>query len=141
MMTNLLKSPKTVTNHLARLIKLAHADGEFHEKEKSLIMKIGKEHGLPDSKINSLILHPPIFDDVVPTSLEDRLTQLIDYVKLMAIDYHISEAEITLYYSLAQQLGFRKIILNLLLDCVDIGLQKGLSYNEIQKECEIFLID
>lgn len=131
---------KAVINHLGKLVKLAKADGEFHKKEKLLIMKIGKEYGLSESKLNSLIFHPPIYDDVIPESLDDRFFQLLDFVKLMSVDGHISEEEMVLYYSLAQQLGFKKVILDVLLECIDRGLENDLSKDKIREECEAFIV-
>lgn len=131
---------KAVINHLGKLIKLAKADGEFHKREKLLIMKIGKENGLSESKLHSLIFHPPIYDDIIPESLDDRFFQLLDFVKLMSVDGHISEEEMVLYYSLSQQLGFKKVILDVLLEAIDRGLEKGFTNEEIRQECEAFIV-
>ena len=141
-MLSFFKNPeeKIIKSHLGRLISLAKSDGEFHKEEQKLIVKIGTEHGISPKELNNLMFHTHVYDDDIPTSADDRFYQLMDFVKLMAEDGHISKAEIKLYHSLASQLSFKMVIQDVLLEKIKRGLDNERSKIQIKQDCEAFIM-
>ena len=129
------KKEKEIKSHLSRLVRLAKSDGEFHAKERKMIVKIGQEKGLSMDTLEAIMYRTDHFDTKIPDNKDERFYQLIDFVTLMLEDDHISDEEIDLFFSLGTQLGFKKPILGILLEKLERDITKGLDKQHIKEDC------
>ncbi len=130
---------KLVKSHIRHLVRLAQSDGVVHKKEEKFIKKVGRENGLSDSDIKKIIDSPTSVDIVIPKSKEAKFDQLFDLVVMMLKDDEVNDAETDFCMMLANRLGFRKIIVGVLVSKIQRGISEGLSKKEILKEAEAFI--
>lgn len=127
---------KAVKSHLKQMVKLAHADGVFHDKEKKFIFKVGKENGISESDIEDIIKDPASIELHKPETRDEAFEQIFDLVRLMTKDGHVSDEEFEFCQELASQLGFRKVIVGILVEKIERGIEDGHSRKRIKKSCD-----
>lgn len=130
---------KAVKSHLRHMVRLAYADGDFHAKEKKFILRVGKENGLSRKEIDEIIENPTAIELHIPESRDEKFEQIFDLVNLMIKDGHVTDAELEFCQELANRLGFRKVIVGILVEKIERGIEAGLTRKKIKKECEIFI--
>lgn len=99
----------SVRKHLSALIGLALVDHDFSDKERHLILSIGKAHKISEREIEQLILTP---DKVDLNSLNDdqKFELLYDLVLLMKVDKEVYFSEINYCQDIATKIGFDKSV-------------------------------
>lgn len=95
-----------IKTQLALLIKLAGQDGEIDLKERELIFKIGRSHGLENDDINHLIENPKENINLALLPDEDRFECLYNLVHLMKVDGQIFDEEISYCMDMTRKLGY-----------------------------------
>lgn len=96
-----------VRKHLSALIGLAVVDHDFSDKERHLILSIGKAHKISEKEIEELILRPEKVD--LDTLNDDQKFELLyDLVLLMKVDREVYYSEINYCQQIAGRLGFDK---------------------------------
>jgi len=130
---------KMVKSHIRHLVRLANADGVFHKKEKKFIMRIGLENGLSARQVEKIIEKPMAVDINIPESKVKRFYQVFDLVNLITKDGQVTDAETEFCQQLANRLGFRKVIVGILVAKIERGIAEGLSRKELRKECQPFI--
>ena len=130
---------KIVKSHIRQMARLALSDGEFHKTERKFIRRIGKENGLSASEVERIMDNPQSVDVHVPETAEGKFYQIFDLVNLMTKDGNVSDAETEFCQGLANRLGFKKVIVGILVAKIERGIQEGLSRKELKKECRPFI--
>ena len=99
-----------VRKHLSALVGLAYADQDFSDKERHLILSIGKAHKISEKEIEELILRPDKVD--LDTLNDDQKFELLyDLVLLMKVDQEVYYSEINYCQEVAAKLGFDRAVI------------------------------
>lgn len=133
------KEKKVVKSHLRQLVRLALSDGHLHKSELKLIKKIGKENGLKKSEIEAIVENPLSVDFHLPETPRERFDQIFDLCVMVMSDGDISDAEMDFCSDLANRLGFKKVIVGVLIGKIQRGIDGGLTKKEIYKEAKPFI--
>jgi uncharacterized membrane protein YebE (DUF533 family) len=130
---------KAVKSHLRQMVRLAYADGNFHEKEKKFILKVAKENDISRSDVDEIIENPTSVELFIPESKDEKFEQIFDLVRLMSKDGEVTDPELEFCQELATRLGFRKVIVGVLVEKIERGLEAGHSRKKIKKDCASFI--
>jgi len=133
------KEKKIIKSHVRHLVRLAKSDGILHSDELRFIKKVGKKNDLTDKEIDGIIQNPTSVDIVLPKDDDDKFYQIFDLVNLMLKDGEVNDAEIEFCMELANRLGFRKVIVGVLVAKIERGIKEGLSRKQIRKEADAFV--
>ena len=130
---------KVVKSHIRQMVRLAFSDGVFHKDEKKFIFRVGKANGLTKKEIDKIIDSPTSVDIHIPETPEGKFEQIFDLVNLMTKDGRVTDAETEFCQELANRLGFRKVIVGILVAKIERGIAEGLKRRQIKKECKPFI--
>jgi hypothetical protein len=130
-----------IEKHLSNLIYLAKIDDHFDQKERDLVFKIGAKNDIPEAFIQSLIDNSEDIDIVVPKDEQDQYEYLFNLVQMMMIDGKLYQKELDYCVEVAIKLGFKKIIVTVLIRAIEDGLKLGLQAEEIKKEAFELIAD
>ena len=133
------KEKKEIKSHIRHLVRLAKSDGIFHANELKFIKRVGKKNGLTDKEIDSIIQNPTSVDIILPKDIDAKFHQIFDLVNLMLKDGDVNDAEMEFCMELANRLGFRKVIVGVLVAKIERGINEGLTRKQIRKEADAFL--
>ena len=133
------KEKKIIKSHVRHLVRLAKSDGILHSDELRFIKKVGKKNGLTDKEVDGIIQNPTSVDIVLPKDNDDKFFQIFDLVNLMLKDGEVNDAEIEFCMELANRLGFRKVIVGVLVAKIERGIKEGLTRKQIRKEADAFV--
>ena len=109
------------------LIQLAEADKHFATVEREMIFKIAEEHQFSQAAVNELIRNPEPIDSLGALSPEKKFEYLMACVLLMFADSKIFESELTFCKSIALKLGFKKNVVDFLVENHDKNTHKELK--------------
>ena len=130
---------KLIKTHLRHLVRLAISDGVLHKSELKFIKRIAKDNNISAGALQKIIDNPTKVDIVLPETTKDKFNQIFDLVNLMTKDGEVNDAEAEFCMELANRLGFRKVIVGVLVAKIERGINEGLSRKKLMKECEPFL--
>lgn len=133
------KEDRIIKGHLRHLVRLAKADGHLHKDEAEFIHNVGEKNGLSREAVHAIIEDPMSVEIAVPESDEDRFDQMFDLVRLMMKDGIVNDDEVEFCAELAGRLGFRKVIVGVLVAKIARGIAEGLTKKEIKEESKQFL--
>lgn len=101
------------------LIQLAEADKHFAKAEREMIFKIAKERNFPEDSVNDLIRNPEPIDSLGALSNDQKFEYLMSSIELVHADQNIFESEILFCKNIAIKLGFRKNVIEYIMDNMD----------------------
>lgn len=130
---------KIIKSHLRHLVRLALSDGVLHKSELKFIKKIARDNNVSDSALQKIIDNPTRVNIVLPETPKEKFDQIFDLVNLMTKDGEVNDAETEFCMELANRLGFRKVIVGVLVAKLERGIREGLTRKKLMKECDIFL--
>lgn len=133
------KEKKYVKSHIRHLVRLAKADGLLHRDEVKFIKDVGKKNGLQDAEIKEIIENPTSVNISVPDNDSERFDQIFDLVQMMMKDGVVNDAEMEFCMELANRLGFRKVIVGVLVAKITRGIEAGIGKEELKEETKPFL--
>lgn len=133
------KEDKYIRSHIRHLVRLAKSDGHLHKDELEFIHSIGHKNGMKKSDVNAIIEDPTSVEIVIPETDAERFDQIFDLVHLMLKDGVVNDDEVDFCAELAKRLGFRKVIVGVLVAKIARGIAEGLKKDEIREESEQFL--
>jgi uncharacterized tellurite resistance protein B-like protein len=102
------------------LIQLAEADKHFAKAEREMILKIAQERKFPEEEVNQLIRNPEPIDTLGALSNDQKFSYLIDCIDLIFADQKVFESEIIFTKSIAIKLGFKKNVVEYLIENINI---------------------
>ncbi len=103
-------------NHIKNLLALAAADGFVHEKEITVIQKIGKKYGLKERQVNELIKSDEKFVLNVPNNYFDKMNLLYDLILVVLADGIIAKNEISFCEDVVKKFGMKKEVVKWMIE-------------------------
>jgi hypothetical protein len=103
-------------SYILNLIRLAQADGKWHDNEKKFIASIAERIGLTDEEHHDVIFHPERVRYVSARSEAERIMLLYDLLFMMKMDGNISDSEEDLCLEIGFRLGFSPLMLSEMID-------------------------
>jgi len=100
------------------LIQLAEADKHFAKAEREMILKIAQDRKFPEEEVNQLIRYPEPIDTLGALSSDQKFIYLMDCIDLIFADQKVFESEIIFTKSIAIKLGFKKNVVDYLVENV-----------------------
>ncbi|HEV8514226.1 MAG TPA: TerB family tellurite resistance protein [Cyclobacteriaceae bacterium] len=101
------------------LIRLAEADKHFAQAERDMILQIARERNFAEVDVQRLIKNPEPIDSLGALSNDQKFEYLIACIQLIFIDHKVFESELIFVKSIAIKLGFRKSVVEFLIDNFD----------------------
>ncbi len=98
------------------LIQLAEADKHFAKTERDMIFQIAKSRNFPEETVNNLISNPEPIESLGALSQAQKLDYLISSIELIFVDQKIFESEIIFTRNIAIKLGFKKNVVDYLIE-------------------------
>jgi hypothetical protein len=98
---------------------LAEADKHFAKAEREMIFKIAEERKFPEAAVNELIRNPEPIDTLGALSFDQKYTYLSACIQLIFVDHKIFESELIFCKSIAIKLGFKKGVIEYLVENFD----------------------
>lgn len=98
------------------LIQLAEADKHFAKSEREMIFKIAKDRQFPENIVDSLIRNPEPIDSLGALSMDQKFDYLQSCIELIFVDQKIFESELIFGRSIAIKLGFKKNVVDYLVE-------------------------
>ncbi len=101
------------------LIRLAEADKHFAQAERDMILKIAKERNFSEDDVQRLIRNPEPIDSLGALSDDQKFEYLIGCIELIFVDHKVFESELIFVKSIAIKLGFKKSVVEFLVENFD----------------------
>lgn len=101
------------------LIQLAQADKHFAKAERDMIFKIAHDRQFSEETVTNLIRNPEPIDTLGALSIEQKFDYLMACVNLMFADHKIFESEVIFCKSIAIKLGFKKNVVDFIIETYD----------------------
>src|SRR6187551_1390567 len=101
------------------LIQLAEADKHFAKTERDMIYKIAQDHKFSDESVTNLIRNPEPIDTLGALSNDQKFEYLMACIDLMFADHKIFESELIFCKSIAIKLGFKKNVVDYVVEGYD----------------------
>jgi hypothetical protein len=98
------------------LIQLAEADKHFAKSEREMIFKIAKDRQFSEDIVNSLIRNPEPIDTLGALSIDQKFDYLVSCIDLIFVDQKIFESELIFSRGIAIKLGFKKNVVDYLIE-------------------------
>ena len=111
------------------LIQLAEADKHFAKAERDMIYKIAHDRKFSDETVASLIRNPEPIDTLGALSVDQKFEYLMACIELMFADHKIFESELIFCKSIAIKLGFKKSVVDYVVETFD-----KVAREELQKK-------
>ena len=101
------------------LIQLAEADKHFAKAEREMIFKIAKDRNYSEEDVNLLIRNPEPIETLGALSTDQKLNYLLACIQLIFADHKIFESELIFCKGIAIKLGFKKTVIEYLVENFD----------------------
>ena len=105
-----------ITQKLSLLVRLAVADRHFARQEKDVILRIGLAHGLEEQAVERIIRFPLPMNNPHLKGADEKAAFLKECLELVRADRKVLESEVIFFKSIAIRLGFKREIVDQLLD-------------------------
>ena len=120
-------------SHMKNLIEMAMADGHYDEVENKFLVKTASKHGVSKKTLTAIKENKIEVEFIVPTSDQEKFTQLFELVHMMVIDDHIDDEELKLCVIFAKKFGYSDIRSNELVESMASNIKNGHNIQETQK--------
>lgn len=101
------------------LIQLAEADKHFAKAEREMIFKIAQDRHFPEESVSKLIRDPEPIDTLGALSPDQKFDYLLSCIELIFADQKVFESEVIFSKSIAIKLGFKKNVVDYLVENMD----------------------
>ncbi len=98
------------------LIQLAEADKHFAQAERNMILRIAKDRNFPEASVAELIRNPQPIETLGALSNDQKFDYIFACIDLIFVDHKIFESELIFVKSIAIKLGFKKNVVEYLID-------------------------
>src|ERR1043165_7473612 len=122
-------------NKLNILIQLAEADKHFAAAEREMIVRIAKERNFPEESVNKLIRSPKPINSLGALSHDQKFDYLNSCIELIYADHKIFESELIFVKSIAIKLGFKKSVVEFLIQNYEKKPQTELKTQVFSEYC------
>ena len=122
-------------SHILNLVRLAQADGKWHENEKRFIADVAKRIGLTEAEHADLIFNPENIEFVIAETEPERVTMLYDMLFMMKMDGGVSKEEEELCMEIGFRLGFNPLMVQEMID-----VMKTYEYKQVPDDSLINIL-
>ena len=130
---------RKVKSHLMNLAALAKADGHLDEREMSFIVAVGRKNGMRADEVRSIVGNASTIRLIIPDNDSERFDQIFDLVDMMLADGVVDDTEMNFCIGMAEKLGFRKDIVQVLVRKISQGVKDGFPRDQIKEDTQAFL--
>jgi uncharacterized tellurite resistance protein B-like protein len=123
--------PTELKSHLLNLYKIALSDGNFSSLEMKMLYEFADERGVNKDKLNELLLNPGKTIAIVPMSIDEKLSYLIDFCVMSWADGKVVPDEENALKKFILNFGFLDENVNELAQFLLSAVEEGKSKKEI----------
>ena len=95
-------------SHFLNLYSMALADSQIDTVELETLYKIGQDKGIEKSEIDEIILHPDKVKFSFPDTLDEKITYLYDFAKIILADGVVDKNEKKTLELFCSRFGFEE---------------------------------
>jgi len=129
----------TARSHIKNLIEMAAVDGNFEDVEFDLLKQIASRNGISESQLKTIKANPGGVKFEVPAEKKEKFHQLYDLVHMMSIDNAVHADELKLCNLFAVKFGYKREVVNELIDSVRNNIKNGQSHDQTLKRVDWML--
>lgn len=93
-------------SHFLKLYQIALSDGEFSSLELKVLYEFANERGISNENLDQILLQPIETDNLIPDSVNERLSYLYDFAILIWADNKITSDEMVSLKKYISRFGF-----------------------------------
>lgn len=123
----------TAKSHMKNLIEMAAVDGNFDTVEYDLLKSIAKRNSISENQLAEIRKNPQAVKFELPSSAEEKFTQLYDLVHMMSIDKNIHVEELRLSELFAIKFGYRREFIQELIESIRFNIENGQTPKEAMR--------
>ena len=123
-----------IKGHLCNLAALAKADGNVDDREMSFIITVGKKNGVSASEVRKIVQGETRCAADLPGNDSERFDQIFDLVDMMLADGIVDQTEMNFCTIMAEKLGFREDIVDVLMGKISQGVKDAVPRERIKDE-------
>jgi uncharacterized tellurite resistance protein B-like protein len=124
-MTDILKS------HFLNLYAMALSDTQIHTVELETLYKIGEEKGIAKAEIDEIILKPDQVKFIFPNSLDEKITYLYDFAKIILADGIVDKNERATLELFCTRFGFEDENIDKIADFLIASAKENLALTDL----------
>ena len=125
---------KKIKGHLCNLAALAKADGNVDDRELKFIITVGKKNGVSASEVRKIVHGETGYAAELPANDSERFDQIFDLVDMMLADGIVDPTEMNFCTGMAEKLGFREDIVDVLMGKISQGVKDAVPRERIKNE-------
>ncbi len=99
---------KDLQSHFLNLYSIALADAQIDTIELEVLYRIGEEKGIEPSEIDAIILHPDKIKFTLPSTLDEKISYLYDFAKIILADGIVDTSERHTLELFCRRFGFEE---------------------------------
>lgn len=118
-------------SHILNLVKLAQADGKWHQNEKKFIASVAQRIGLTDQEHEQVIFQPESVNFIAAKSEQERVVLLYDLLFMMKIDGGVVIEEEDFCMEIGLRLGFNPAMIQEMIEVMKIYKAQNIPDNSL----------
>lgn len=122
---------RELQSHFLNLYALALSDAQIDTKELETLYRIGEEKGVEASEIKAVILHPDKTQFTLPVSLEEKVSYLYDFARLILADGIVDSNERSTLELFCRRFGFEEENIGPIADVLLAAARDNTDLNEL----------
>lgn len=123
-----------IKNHIGSLAKLVLIDGKLSKSEVEIMTAITERYGFPKTELIEMIREGHETQYLVPSTTDEKLEQLYDFISVTLADKNIDIKELDLCKNIAKSLTIKEEKINEIIMQMITHIQKDLDYKQVAKE-------
>lgn len=123
-----------IKNHIGSLAKLVMIDGKLSKSEVEIMMTITERYGFPKTELIEMIREGHDSEYLVPSTTDEKLEQLYDFISVTLADKNIDMKELDLCKNIALSLQIKQENINIIIMQMIEYIQKNIEFKGIVKE-------
>jgi len=120
-------------SHMRNLIEIAAADGNLASEEQRLLEYAAIRNNISREQLKEIQANTSSVRFKVPGNKRDKFYQLYDLVHMMSVDKDIHAEEVRLCEIFALQFGYRKEIVQEMIEVIRKNIEKWIGPEETMK--------
>lgn len=120
-------------SHFLNLYSIALADSQIDTVELEILYKIGQEKGIEKSEIDEIILHPDKVKFTFPDTLNEKITYLYDFAKIILADGVVDRNEINTLELFCNRFGFEEQNISSISEFLIESAKQNMEINDLLK--------
>lgn len=116
------------------LIRLAKADKKVTKEEREMIFELASEKNFPKEIVDMLFQEQEPIGTLGALSENQKFEYLYNAICLMKVDRDINSSEVTFCEDIAIRMGFRKDVVRMLSDQVEVENSKNADFDNLKSK-------